>query len=289
MKDKMSTRKHIAKSGKQQGQWVNCPAGIKCRNGGMHIDDATLQATRLWRNEGQKGYVTLKSLDKADVESFLKLPTGKQIEMKEAFERKSREQQERLNSPEARAKSQERFLKSDSYRNMRNWLDTKNVEEKQSSILFSAAMVMLAYDEGKFMPAKNPKYKAALAHFKQQTKDAPYVTQALTDYIEKNQKVSFFSKALPVLEMKCYAADLKSGNPLGTQRETFKGLRGTKPLFNVKNFLLSKEDIEATKASKPTSNLKVTPATKSGQRTPKPKKTAFDKIKDFLDIKVTEI
>jgi hypothetical protein len=287
MKDKMSTRKHIAKSGKQQGQWVNCPAGTKCRNGGMHIDDATLQATRLWRNEGQKGYVTLKSLNKTDVENFLKLPTGKQIEMKEGFEQKRKEQQERLNSPEAREKSQERFLKSDAYKSMRKWLDNKNIKEKQASLLFSASMVIAAYKEGTFMPSRNPKYKAALAHFKEQTKEAPYVTQALTEYIEKNQEVSLFSKALPVLEMKCYAADLKAGVPLGTNRENYKGLKGTKPLFDVQKFLVSPEEIEITKASKTaTPSLKVIP---SSQRTPKPKKTAFDKIKDFLDIKVTEI
>lgn len=286
----MATRKHIAKSGQKQGQWVNCPAGTKCRNGGMHVDDATLQATRLWRNEGKKGYVTIKSLDKADVENFLKLPTGKQIEMKEEFEQKRKEQQERLNSPEAREKSQERFLKSDAYKSMRKWLDNKNIKEKQSSLLFSASMVILAYEGGKFMPTKNPKYKAALAHFNEQAKETPYVTQALTEYVEKNQKASLFSKALPVLEMKCYAADLKAGIPLGTTRENYKGLKGTKPLFDVQKFLVSPEEIEAAKVSKPaTPNLKVTPTATSSQRTPKPKKTAFDKIKDFLDIKVTEI
>lgn len=286
----MAARKHIAKSGKKQGQWVNCPAGTKCRNGGMHIDDTTLQATRLWRNEGKKGYVTIKSLDKSDVENFLKLPAGKQIEMKEGVEQKRKEQQERLNSPEARAKSQERFLKSDSYKHMRKWLDNKNIKEKQASLLFSASMVMLAYEGNTFMPTKKPKYKAALAHFKEQAKEAPYVTEALTEYMEKNQKSSLLSKALPILEMKCYAADLKAGVPLGTSRENYKGLKGTKPLFDVQKFLVSPEEIETAKASKPASpTLKVAPVATSSQHTPKPKKTAFDKVKDFLDIKVTEI
>lgn len=42
----MSRSMHIAKSGKQSGRWVTCPAEKKCRIGGTHTTATALQAAK---------------------------------------------------------------------------------------------------------------------------------------------------------------------------------------------------------------------------------------------------
>jgi hypothetical protein len=41
------TDKHIAKSGKQAGQWVACGARIQCENGGLHVSSEDLTLGRM--------------------------------------------------------------------------------------------------------------------------------------------------------------------------------------------------------------------------------------------------
>jgi hypothetical protein len=58
----MSTRKmHIAKSGKQAGQWVSCTAQGMCRNGGTHITDDELKKVKKW--SGKKAVADLTIQD----------------------------------------------------------------------------------------------------------------------------------------------------------------------------------------------------------------------------------
>jgi len=42
------TKKHIAKTGIAAGQWVTCTAEQACRNGGKHVDQATLMQAQAW-------------------------------------------------------------------------------------------------------------------------------------------------------------------------------------------------------------------------------------------------
>lgn len=41
-----SNVKHIAKTGKKKGEWVDCSAKIRCQNGGVHVDTRNLYKAR---------------------------------------------------------------------------------------------------------------------------------------------------------------------------------------------------------------------------------------------------
>lgn len=72
------SKKHIAKSGAKEGQWVECPAQVKCRNGGMHISSMTFDDTKRWlAGKGEK--YTSKDVTREHVEAFLEenLTSGK--------------------------------------------------------------------------------------------------------------------------------------------------------------------------------------------------------------------
>jgi len=66
--------KHIAASGIKKDEWVNCPARIKCRTGGQHIENNVFQASKVWWKESQGIKKTTAQLTKEDVNTFLAHP-----------------------------------------------------------------------------------------------------------------------------------------------------------------------------------------------------------------------
>ncbi len=68
--------RHVAIKGARAGRWVPCTAK-KCRNSGLHVNDETLQATRLWRESQSAHLFPLGKLTRNDVERFLSLSEDK--------------------------------------------------------------------------------------------------------------------------------------------------------------------------------------------------------------------
>ena len=68
--------KHIAASGAQAGQWVACPAKIKCTLNTTHASDEDIEKTRLWKQSkdtyGRKALI--KDLTEQDYTQYLKIP-----------------------------------------------------------------------------------------------------------------------------------------------------------------------------------------------------------------------
>lgn len=90
--------KHIAASGVKAGQWVTCPARIKCQlEGTIHASDNELYKVRLWKqeetNEGK--YLALKNLTREDYENFNALPQDEKNIYEEMFKDKMKESQKR--------------------------------------------------------------------------------------------------------------------------------------------------------------------------------------------------
>jgi len=72
------SKRHIAKSGILRGRWVTCNAKKTCRNGGMHIDDSTLEATRNWKS-GDGKQLSLHSITEVDVRNFNRSGPSQQV------------------------------------------------------------------------------------------------------------------------------------------------------------------------------------------------------------------
>ena len=90
--------KHIAASGVKAGQWVSCPAKIKCQlEGTIHASDNELYKVRLWKqeetNEGK--YLALKNLTREDYENFNALPQDEKNIYEEMFKDKMKESKKR--------------------------------------------------------------------------------------------------------------------------------------------------------------------------------------------------
>lgn len=72
------TVKHVAKKGKQAGQFVPCNAKVKCRNGGVHISSQTYKLVR--KEYGDVTLATLSSaLEKGVVSSTNQPDPGKTV------------------------------------------------------------------------------------------------------------------------------------------------------------------------------------------------------------------
>lgn len=90
--------KHIAGSGVKAGQWVTCPARIKCQlQGTIHASDNELYKVRLWKqeetNEGK--YVAISKITREDYENFNALPEDEKNIYEEMFKDKVKESEKR--------------------------------------------------------------------------------------------------------------------------------------------------------------------------------------------------
>jgi hypothetical protein len=56
----MTRKMHIAKSGKDSGKWVTCPAQTKCRIGGVHTTSASLKDAKSFAGKKRIGEITYK-------------------------------------------------------------------------------------------------------------------------------------------------------------------------------------------------------------------------------------
>lgn len=66
----MSNNKHIAQSGKKQGQWVNCTAAPGKCNFTSHISNETLHAAQMWLKADKNQNKNLTEITKEDIDLF---------------------------------------------------------------------------------------------------------------------------------------------------------------------------------------------------------------------------
>jgi len=68
-----TTRKHVQETGEKAGQWVDCPAKIQCRNGGIHISAETLKAVQLFHQIIREETISLSRIPLSSVKAFQQL------------------------------------------------------------------------------------------------------------------------------------------------------------------------------------------------------------------------
>jgi hypothetical protein len=68
--------KHIAQSGKNAGQWVNCPAELQCTLKSRHIDNSYLQATKTWLRDEKQVKKNMPQITPQDVDDFMRSPNA---------------------------------------------------------------------------------------------------------------------------------------------------------------------------------------------------------------------
>lgn len=66
-------KKHVAKNGAKAGQWVDCPAKTKCRNGGLHVTAETLLGTQKWLSHVSGRKIFIKEISHLQVQNFCML------------------------------------------------------------------------------------------------------------------------------------------------------------------------------------------------------------------------
>jgi hypothetical protein len=79
--------KHIAQSGKNAGQWVNCPAELQCTLKSRHIDNSYLQATKTWLRDEKQVKKNMPQITPQDVDDFMRSPNA--VLLVEAVEKKA--------------------------------------------------------------------------------------------------------------------------------------------------------------------------------------------------------
>lgn len=90
--------KHIAGSGAKAGQWVTCPARIKCQlEGTIHADENDIAKVQLWKQEETNNgkYLAISNITREDYVSFQALPQEDKDLYEEMFNDKVKESEKR--------------------------------------------------------------------------------------------------------------------------------------------------------------------------------------------------